>query len=125
MSYFSRRVEMAKWVLEINPQVISKLIHFAAYYGVLDLTTYFLEEGNPTFVGILIYPPSFFVLLPFVSLICSTASLNGHFDILQWLRSLDPPCSWDIYTIFANAAGSGHLNVLQWLCSHDPPCPCD
>jgi hypothetical protein len=31
-------------------------------------------------------------------LMCSWAARNGHSNILQWVRSQDPPCPWDKYT---------------------------
>jgi hypothetical protein len=55
----------------------------------------------------------------------------GRLDVLEWLRSQDPPCPWD-NTSFGmdsnactHAAYSGHLDVLVWLRSQDPPCPWD
>ncbi len=56
--------------------------------------------------------------------LCSLAAGNGHLDLLQWLRSQNPPCPWDNYTC-SGAASIGHLNVLAWLRSQDPPCPWD
>jgi len=41
-------------------------------------------------------------------------------DVLQWLRSQEPPCPWDKRTCYA-AAMYGHLDVLQWLRTQDPP----
>ena len=47
----------------------------------------------------------------------------GRIDVLQFLRSLDPPyrlaCEED------TAATHGHLSTLQWLQSQQPPCPWD
>jgi uncharacterized protein with NRDE domain len=48
--------------------------------------------------------------------------MDGHLDVLQWLRSQTPPCSWDERTSEAAAQG-GHLEILQWLRSQTPPCP--
>jgi hypothetical protein len=55
---------------------------------------------------------------------CFFAVQKGNLEILQWVRSQDPPCPWDEYTC-ANAARYGHLDVLQWLRSQNPPCPWD
>jgi hypothetical protein len=109
LSYFSQRVEMAKWILDINPQGISKLINFAAYCGAIDVII-FLQRKKPDILNDTNLP--------------SKASLNGHLHVLQWLRSQDPPCPWDDKTC-VNAAANGHLHVLQWLRSQDPPCPWD
>ena len=109
LSYFCRRVEMAKWVVDINPQSASKLIKFAAYNGALDVIIY-LREKNPNII--------------WDSDIYYNAAKNGHLHVLQWLRSQDPPCPWDDGTC-ADAAANGHLHVLQWLRSQDPPCPWD
>ena len=43
-------------------------------------------------------------------------------DVLQFLRSQDPPCPWDEHTCFY-AVREGHLEVLKWLRDQDPPCP--
>ena len=71
LSYFSRRVEMANWVLDINPQGISKIINFAAHYGALDVMIY-LRGMKPN--------------LSRDFDLCTTASKNGHLQVLQWLR---------------------------------------
>ena len=55
---------------------------------------------------------------------CSGAAERGHLNVLQWLRSQSPPCVWD-EDACSGAAKGGHLNVLQWLRSQDPPCPWD
>jgi hypothetical protein len=109
LNYFSTRVEMAMWVLDINPQNISKLIKFAAQIGALDVLIY-LREREPN--------------ISWDIDICGSAAENGHLSVLQWLRSQDPPCPWDWRTC-AYAAMNGHLHVLQWLRSQDPPCPWD
>lgn len=44
-------------------------------------------------------------------------------EVLQWLRSPDPPCPLGQYECRAAAAG-GYLEVLQWLRSQDAPFPC-
>lgn len=46
---------------------------------------------------------------------CVFATLNGHLNILQWLRANG--CRLD-YRICTNAAEYGHLNVLQWARTH-------
>ena len=53
---------------------------------------------------------------------CTMAAMRGQVDLLQWLRSLAPPCPWNEETC-AFAADGGHLNVLAWLRSQTPPCP--
>ena len=53
---------------------------------------------------------------------CIKAALGGHFNILKWLRSQDPPCPWNELTCSA-AVNGGHFNILKWLRSQDPPCP--
>ena len=53
---------------------------------------------------------------------CSRAAMGGHLNVLQWLRSQNPPCVWDECAC-SGAAMGGHLGVLQWLRSQDPPCP--
>jgi hypothetical protein len=77
LSYYSRRVQMANFVLDINPQTFSKLINLAAYNGELDVIIY-LRGREPN--------------ISWSINLCCSASLNGHLNVLQWLRSLDPPC---------------------------------
>ena len=51
---------------------------------------------------------------------CLSASGNGHLEILQWLRSQDPPCPWtEVFCLIA--AQNGHLEILQWIRAQDPP----
>ena len=51
----------------------------------------------------------------------SAAMANGgHIEVLQWARSQDPPCPWDVW-VCRNAAEYGHLDVLQWLRTQDLP----
>jgi len=53
---------------------------------------------------------------------CQYAALNGHLDVLKWLRSQNPPCPWNEWTSYY-AASRGRLDMLKWLRSQDPPCP--
>ena len=55
---------------------------------------------------------------------CRAAAGGGQLEVLQRLRSQDPPCPWDEDTCSAAAKG-GHLEVLRWLRSQQPPCPWD
>eukprot|EP00878_Enallax_costatus_P027022 GHUV01029048.1.p1 GENE.GHUV01029048.1~~GHUV01029048.1.p1 ORF type:complete len:187 (-),score=15.01 GHUV01029048.1:601-1161(-) len=55
---------------------------------------------------------------------CSSAAAAGRLDMLQWLRSQDPPAPWDSETCLA-AADAGHIGILQWLRQQDPPAPWD
>lgn len=55
---------------------------------------------------------------------CSSAAAAGRLDMLQWLRSHDPPAPWDTETCLA-AADAGHVDILQWLRQQDPPAPWD
>ena len=96
LSYFSRRVEMATWVLEMNSQSVSKLIQFAASNGALEVIIY-LRAREPN--------------ISWNSDLCSDAAENGHLHVLQWLRSQDPPRPWDEWTYY-HAARNCHLNVF-------------
>ncbi|WZN65930.1 putative ankyrin repeat protein [Chloropicon roscoffensis] len=53
---------------------------------------------------------------------CEGAAFGGHLDVLKFLRGLDPPCPWDVWTC-SHAADGGHLEVLKWLRAQNPPCP--
>ena len=55
------------------------------------------------------------------------AAAGGHLEVLQYLRSLSPPCRWGERVCEAAAMG-GHMHVLTWLRSTLPPperCPWD
>jgi hypothetical protein len=41
--------------------------------------------------------------------------LYGHLQVLQWLRSQDPPCPWDKEECRLKAAIAGHLDIVQWI----------
>jgi hypothetical protein len=55
---------------------------------------------------------------------CTRAALNGHLTVLQWARAQAPPCPWDEWMCHY-AAARGHLAVLQWVRAQAPPCPWD
>ena len=54
------------------------------------------------------------------SRVCSEAAENGHLDVLQWARTQDPPCAWDV-GVCRYAAGDGHLDVIEWLRTQNLP----
>jgi hypothetical protein len=62
------------------------------------------------------------VLLP--NVVCNLAAEAGHLSMLQYLRSLEPPCPWNVGTC-SIAAWNGHLHVLQWARAQPEPCPWD
>lgn len=53
---------------------------------------------------------------------CTAAAANGSLDVLEWLRSRDPPCPWDVF-VSSTIASQGDLVKLQWL--HSQGCPFD
>jgi hypothetical protein len=42
---------------------------------------------------------------------CSEAALNGHFELLKWIRQNG--CEWDM-NVCSNAALNGHFEILKW-----------
>jgi hypothetical protein len=57
--------------------------------------------------------------------ICRAAAAAGQLEVLQYLRGLGPPCSWDSNAATA-AAAAGHVAVLQYiLVDAHPVCGCD
>ena len=48
------------------------------------------------------------------------AAQKGDLKMLQWLRSLDPPCGWNS-SCFAAAAGVGGIGMLQWMLAQGCP----
>jgi hypothetical protein len=52
------------------------------------------------------------------------ASAGGSLEVLQWLRSQNPPCPWNA-GVCSGAAENGQMHVLRWLRAQDPPCPWD
>jgi hypothetical protein len=57
-------------------------------------------------------------------LTCQTAAKYGQLHILQWLRSLDPPCPWNKDT-FKTALLGKHNEISDWLQTVEPSCPFD
>ena len=51
---------------------------------------------------------------------CVNAAVKGNLDIIQWLRSQDPPCPWNEKTCEATIV-NGHLKTLQWVISQGCP----
>jgi hypothetical protein len=47
------------------------------------------------------------------------AAKGGHLKTLQWLRSENPPCDWNIFTSIEAAEG-GHLEILKWVKEQQP-----
>lgn len=55
---------------------------------------------------------------------CKAAAQQGNLELLQILRSLQPPCPWD--SSVSRAAWRGaNPQVLQWMLSEVPNCPID
>ena len=55
-----------------------------------------------------------------VSNAVAQAALNGHLELLKWVRATEPPCPWGCDACDMAARG-GQLEVLQWL--HAQECP--
>lgn len=45
---------------------------------------------------------------------CSMAAFRGRLEMLQWLRTQEPPCPWSKRT-FSGAAVGGNMKVIRWL----------
>ena len=43
------------------------------------------------------------------------AATRGQVEVLQWLRSLRPPCAWDSASLCRLAATEGQLEVLKYV----------
>lgn len=138
--YYSSSLSLAEWALSLNypGDILQSIGVEAAYNGRTDVLKWLTTRG-------VIWKPS----------ICSAAALGGQLLILQWLRSLCPPCPWnsktacnaakichldmlryiydhstsheDVWTadVCTAAARGGHLNVLQLLRKFSVPCPWD
>ncbi len=52
------------------------------------------------------------------------AVLGKQQSLLEWLRSLDPPCPWDA-AVMATASGHNSRAMMQWMRLQQPPCPWD
>ncbi len=55
------------------------------------------------------------------------AALGDQQLVVEWLRSLDPPCPWDAEVMAAAMASnpSSHIAMMQWMRQQQPPCPWD
>ena len=77
---------------------------------------------NSTFSTILPPNPSGIVHISMKK--CCSGTKSNKIDVLQWLRTQDPPAPWD-ESVCHNACGEGHYDTVMWLRSQDPPCPWD
>lgn len=113
---FTSSVSVVEWAESIGCcflqyQTCHTLLHHAASCGSQEVFTWALQKYSPS------VRPSVLTASVF------TAAVNKRqIEMLQYLRSLDPPCQWD-ETACEDAAREGNLTVLQWLRSQDPPCP--
>lgn len=107
--------DLFKWVMEKNDwthnksaEDIETYLYFAASYGQLDILKYLFENEL-----------SFFFPSSSLSWLITCAALNGHLNIIIWLRQMN------ISTFHTDAcsiaADRGYLGVLQWL--HKNGCP--
>jgi hypothetical protein len=103
VSQHSSRVELVKWALGAGMDIHASAC-VAALHGHLHVLQYLYFSRQYRHAQL-----------------CLHAAEGGHLEVLQWLRSQDPPCDWSA-EVCACAAADGHLEVLQWLRSQDPPC---
>ena len=54
--------------------------------------------------------------------VCKEAARSGNLGLLQFLRSLDLPVTWDS-GVCAQAAMAGNISMLQWAWAQEQPCP--
>lgn len=83
-------------------------IKFAVEHARLDFLQWAHEENPKDF--------------PCDSWTCVRAAEYGQLEILQWLRSLDPPCFWNFQTILS-AVKHDHWDVARWAYANGCPCP--
>lgn len=53
---------------------------------------------------------------------CVIAAKYSQFEILKWLRQLDPPCNWSC-DVYHHAIHNKQYEIIKWARYQDPPCP--
>ena len=105
VSAFLSSVGLAKWGVDVLDLPMTKrTTELAVKGGHRDTLAWLLSRGVPLERNIGRWDPQN---------ACRLAAEAGHLSVLQYLRSLEPPCPWDEWTC-AYAALNGHLEVLQW-----------
>jgi hypothetical protein len=95
--------------------VMTKPLSFYNFYAISDYATeynyiHLLEQiklKNPAFIWDKSYS-------------LDNAASSGHLQVMQWLRSQNPPCPWSSF-VWHCAAEAGHLHILKWLRIQDLP----
>ena len=104
-AYWSRKFN----VHHTDPEVIKRVLYVAAYNGYLEVFKKYWSQGPQEKLSKVLNEQT-----------CSWAALDGHLEVMKWLRAKG--CPWGIQTSCWAAQG-GRLEVLQWLRAQDPPCP--
>ena len=109
------------------------LVNYAAFQGSVEILRWLMEEkgwelneATGWWAGL----GGSVAVLEFLKLggyelngnACAGAAFGGRLEALKFLRGLDPPCPWDVWTC-TSAAKGGRLDVLKFLRAQDPPCP--
>lgn len=84
-------------------QRLDGLVIMAVEYGHMDILMYCSQRG-----------------CYFNEFHTSTAASYGQLEVLKWLRSRDPPCPWNTWTLW-HASEEGHLDILKY--AHENKCP--
>jgi len=94
---WTNKLELLKWAREEKKCEWDKYtINTAAYQGNLEMVKYCIANE-----------------CPISTLACAHAALEGHLEILKYLRE-EVKAPWDWRTA-AGAAESGHLHILEYL----------
>ena len=80
---------------------------YAAAAGHLDCLSYLKSQNAPVSAETL-----------------NAAAENDQLEIVTWLRSQDPPCPWNEWTMSA-CAGAGRLRIMKSIREGSGPCPWD
>ena len=91
------------WLKEDGNFVTEEGCSFAVRYGKLPALQFLVSQGCHLALNS-----------------CMGAAMNGNLDILQWLRSRDPPCCWNRFAIRA-AIRIGRLDIVKWICFQEDP----
>ncbi|WZN65402.1 hypothetical protein HKI87_12g69600 [Chloropicon roscoffensis] len=104
-AYWSRKFN----VYHTDPELIKRVLYVAAYNGYLEVFKKYWSKGPQEKLSKVLNEQT-----------CSWAALDGHLEVMKWLRAKG--CPWGIQTSCWAAQG-GRLEVLQWMRAQDPPCP--
>lgn len=95
---------------------------YQQYFGIANLLEFAKKAAELGHVGVLLWLTNNNIFEIRNTQVIFTAAKFGQFQVVQWLRSLNPVCPWDEET-FAGAILSQNNQLIQWMMNQN--CPID